>query len=321
MPALRPLTFVPLLVAGLMFVAPPARAIDCTIAESDTERAICADPTVLAADKAMSAAFSAVEASEPKPAQKVLADNQSAWIESRDINCGTGDDGTKLSGAQLSQCLLGETEARQRFLSGQPEEGPGDPDQIIPTVVEGVDGTFIESFHFAAPKTPGEKLFNALVAKELKLVHVAKNEDDYTDDFSMVLTYASPQLISAHIEGTDLKPTLAHPMPYARQINVDLTSGKALTFADAFAPEALPELQQSCLPQVVAYTSPDGNSAIDQRVADVNLAVGDLNQWQFGATKATVAFYAYADEIHASCSFDYTKLRPMVKPGFPLPQP
>jgi uncharacterized protein YecT (DUF1311 family) len=317
---LRPLYLVPLLMLDLPFGASPARAIDCSTAQSDTEKAICADPTVLAADNAMSASYSAIEASLPKAAQKVLADNQSAWIESRDINCGTGDDGTKLSGAQLNQCLLGETTSRQRFLAGQPEEGPGGPDQIVPMVVEGVDGTFIESFHFAAPKTPGEKLFNALVGKELKLVHVAKNEDDYTDDFSMLLSYASPQLISAHIEGTDLKPTLAHPMPYARQINVDLTTGKALNFADAFAPQTLPALQQSCLPQVVAYTSPDGNSAIDQRVADVNAAVGDLSQWQFGATKATVAFYAYADEIHASCSFDYAKLRPMVKPGFPLPQ-
>jgi len=306
--------------AAWLIAAPPAAAIDCSVAQSDIEKAICADPAALAADTAMSSAFKAVEASTPKPAQKVLVDNQSAWVESRDINCGTGDDGTPLTGAQLSQCLLGETQARQRFLAGQPEEGPGAPDLITPMLVEGVDGTFIESFHFATAKTPGEKLFNALVAKELKEVHVAKDEDDYTDDFSMLLSYASPQLISAHIEGTDLKPTLAHPMPYARQINVDLTAGKALTFSDAFAPDALPALQQMCLPQVAAYTSPDGKSAIDQRVADVNLAVGNLDQWQFGATKATVAFYAYADEIHASCSFDYAKLRPMVKPGFPLPQ-
>jgi len=317
-----------IVLAALLFGASPSRAIDCTRAQSVIEKGICADPQAIAADTAMSAAYAALAATAPKPQRKLLQDDQASWIEQRDIDCGSGDDGKPLAGPALTQCLVGETDSRRRFLAGLPAAGPGAPDPIAPQLREGADNAMVVALRFLAPKTPGEKNFNAAVDAALKKVHVATDENDFTDDFTMLLDYASPRLISANVDGTDQNPKLTHPMPYNFEINIDLTTGKRLTFADAFAPEALPTLQQLCLSQVKAYTNPEtvpgsqeiaNADATNARIDDVNTAVGDLNQWRFGADKAWIVFHTYVERAEVPCSFDYTKLRGLIKPDFPLP--
>ncbi len=325
---MRPPVVFLIVLAALLFVAPAARAVDCAKAQSATEKGICADPQALVSDNAMGAAFTALLAAEPKPQHKLLVDDQASWLEERDIDCGSGADGQPLAGAALSQCLIGETDARRRFLAGLPAEGPGAPAPIVPQLFEGADNSIVVALRFAAPQTPGEKRFNAEVDAALKKVHLATDENDFSDDLTMQLDYASPKLLSANVDGTDQNPKLTHPMPYNFEINVDLSTGRKLSFDDAFAADALPALQQLCLPQVLAYTNPEsvpGSEAsasadvTNARIDDVRTAVGDLNQWRFGAGKARIVFRTYVERTESTCSLDYAKLRGLIKPDFPLP--
>src|SRR6516225_8073809 len=104
-----------LVVAGLATARPVA---DCNRARSATERAICIDPRLAAADAEMAKAYSALRALSPTAQHAALLDSQREWIAQCDGAC-------QDTGSVLTQCLLEQTRARRRFLAGRrPERGP-----------------------------------------------------------------------------------------------------------------------------------------------------------------------------------------------------
>src|ERR1700746_3590851 len=86
---------------------------NCQQAKTTTDKAICGDAELAAADKAMAAAYAGFRATLPQEQQKALLADQRRWITRRTAACGDKTD------EAFAQCLLAENEARRRFLAGR----------------------------------------------------------------------------------------------------------------------------------------------------------------------------------------------------------
>jgi uncharacterized protein YecT (DUF1311 family) len=300
--------------------AGPAAAANCASVTNITDHAICSNPAVAKADAAMTAAFEALIKPSSPPDQKVFRDSQSAWHDDRDSDCDYADATEKpAKPAAVAKCVIGESNERQRFLAGQPDEGQGATSAIVPVMREGQG--FIWSFHFADPKTPAEKLLNTKLDGEVAGLHIGKTGADgnYVDP---ELKYASPTFVSVAVDGGHFSPSDKKDTPIAYNLNIDMQSGKLLTFADAFPDDALPQLQTKCMAQLGDFLKPEANGdtaivAEDTKIAKT--AVSDLSWWSFGAKQATIVMDP-GDEDPYACHFDYAALSKIIKPGFPLPK-
>ena len=292
-----------------------AQAIDCAKAASDgIEGAICSSPTLLAADNAMSTAYTtALKAVGAKMAKALKAD-QIDWNQYRYEDCDSEED--PHTAAEAAQCLLDDTNRRVAFLSGQPQQGPGISEVALPQVLAGADGTFDEYLRYDAPKSPATKAYDAILKEELRDVNIAKSEDHVSDWYHLVLTYASPELMSFNVDRT-YEEGYAHTMQYAYSINLDAT-GKRLTISDAFDSAATKKLEAICEAQMGDFIA-DPEQDADQRRGQVDSIVDDLDFWTFDAGKATLRFIEYGMDDAATCELGYDVLRPLLRSGFPLP--
>src|SRR5438045_5504220 len=93
---------------------------DCRQAKTAADKAICGNVELAAADKAMADSYTALRAKLPPEQQKALLADQRRWITRRTAACGDKSDDA------LAQCLLAETEARRRFLTGESANGARD---------------------------------------------------------------------------------------------------------------------------------------------------------------------------------------------------
>jgi uncharacterized protein YecT (DUF1311 family) len=322
-----------LVLAALICLAgSSALAFDCNKAATPSETAICADPAALKADAAMSDAFSALLAGAPLPERAQIEAAQVHWLQTRDYAC----NGAK--GAALGACLARESEQRRSFLLGQPEGGPGTPGRIAPNIrfekaSPGRAALNIELLKFVDPKTAAARAFNAAVEKLASdIVEPEKGEpqdDKYEYDWSMRLTYASPQLISARLDGFSYTGG-AHPNTFSRNINIDVPAGREARFDDAFAPAPAEEIFALCdeslreqKKQRLGDAAPKSAEDLATLSKEVRDATRDLAAWSFGADAATVVYDRYAVGAYYegayACEIPNAKLRVLAKPGFPLP--
>jgi uncharacterized protein YecT (DUF1311 family) len=326
------LSCTPLLLA---FGVTPAAAFDCTKAQSTVEKAICADEKLRVADDAMSTAYSTLRGALNANERKGLAASQRKWIKSREDSCGVQE------GAGLSNCILDQTDERRRLFEAKPESGPGTGSRMVPIFVQqepdphrfDVDYTLIR---FAAPKSGGEKLFNAEVDRIVKDAPLKRQAEaapegmNYASYSAMDITYASPRFLSAKIEGWE-NTGGAHGNGGTSAINVDLVRGAALKSEDLFDDKALLGLKNDCIAQIVVQKKEkndgqDFDPANDpnyqeQTVVDV---LKSLDAWNFWQDKAIVTFNSYAIGSYAEgpyeCEFPMAKLKSVAKPGALLPE-
>ena len=320
------------LVLALCALGAPAWAFDCAKATSRSEKAICGDARALAADSAMSAAFSnSIKGADGKTKAQMLG-SQIAWIKERDNICAQNQ------GDAFAACLALESDRRRAFLSGTPEQGPGAPTRIAPRFRfekggPGKAAIDMELLRFPDAKSPGELAFNAATAKYLEDIVEPEKDDPAADRYAfenhMRLVYASPKLVSAQASAF-LDSGGAHPNSYVANINLDVAGGRLLTFADAFDAKAAAKVFAICGEQVKgekkermgadAPLSPDDLKDLAKSIAE---STGDLSAWSFGATQAEVTYSPYAVGAYVegaySCDIGYDALRPLLKPGFPLP--
>ncbi len=313
----------------------PALAFDCAKAQSVVENAICADEKLRVADDAMSTAYSTLRGALSANERKGLAASQRKWIKSREDSCGVQE------GAELSSCILDHTEERRRLFEAAPESGPGTGARMVPIFVQqdpdphrfDVDYTLIR---FAAPKSKGEKLFNAEVEKIVKDAPLKRQEEaapegmNYASYTAMDITYASPKFLSAKIEGWE-NTGGAHGNGGTSAINVDLARGVAMKAEDFFDSKAQAALKADCVAQIFAQKKEknDGQefdptndpNYQEQTVVDV---LKSLDSWNFWQDKAVVTFNSYSIGSYAEgpyeCEFPMAKLKSLAKPGAPLPQ-
>ncbi len=322
------------ILAGLGLAAlavSPAMAVDCQRASTSSEKAICADPTALAADTDLGKAFAALHAALDPKAKTQLGAAEVAWLALRDSNC--ADE----KGPALGACLARETRARIAFLAGAPEAGLGAAGRLAPVFRmqkggKGRTDVDVQLLKFVDAATPAERAFNAAVDRLTNDLENPGKDDPLADQWSyawsMRLAYASPQLISAHADGDSFMGG-AHPNSYSVNINVDGARGRDATFADMLDKPAAAKIFALCLKQVRDEKSAREGSADDDSGAPKTLAesvaeaTGDLKAWSFGADAATISYDPYAVGTYAegafSCSVPYATLRPLAHSDFPLP--
>ncbi|MBV8471957.1 MAG: DUF1311 domain-containing protein [Hyphomicrobiales bacterium] len=311
--------------------AAPADAFDCKRAASASEKAICADPVALAADGDLDKAFEALRAgADPKTRPQLVA-AQLAWLKRRDGNC------SDQKGPALAACLTTETRARVAFLNGTPDAGPGAPGRLAPVfrMQKGGKGRAdidIQVLKFVDAATPAARAFNAAVDKLSTDIEEPDKDDPAADRYayawSMRLVYASPRLVSAHADGY-ADTGGAHPNSFTANINIDMAAGREATFDSLLDKAAAQKVFALCLKQVKdERREREGQDETDADVLEtiakgVTEASGDLKVWGFGADAATLTYDPYVAGAYAEGAFDcvipYSTLRPLAKPGFPLP--
>ena len=315
-------------IAVMALCVTPASALNCARASTASEKAICADPAALAADADLGKAYGALLASAPAAQRATIVAAQVRWIERRDGAC---EDKT---GVALSGCLKASTERRRAFLAAAPEAGPGAPGRLAPTFRVENGGrrkadVDLGLLVFVDPRSAGERAFNAEVAEFSKNIVEPKKdrpaEDQYAYDLKTRLVYASPRLVSAHLDRYQDTGGV-HPNRYTANVNVDMRQGRALAFADLLDKAAAARVFGLCVDQVKTQKLDDGESAEDiGDLADLRKAVaeatGDLKAWSFGAEAATIDYdpYSVGAEGSFTCTIPYTTLRSLAKPDFPLP--
>jgi len=295
-----------------------AEAIDCAKAKTDIEKAVCASPDLKAADDAMSTAYVAAAKAVGAKMAKTLKADQVDWNTQRMSWCTVNDDGNDATPEQLTACLVRNTDARRKFLAGEPTDGPGAGEAVIPQVLTGADAMFNEYVVFADPQAAGAKIFNKTIQRELKDIRMAKTKDNMSDSFDLHLLYLSPALLSASVD-IDQEEGYAHPMVSSHAINLDMQTGRPLSMDQLLDDAGLKAVEDNCTGQMKDYIA-DGEEGADVRKDTVHLTITDLNHWTFGATGTTISYIEYGMDSPLTCTLGYDVLKPLAKAGFPLPQ-
>ena len=316
------------------------RAFDCKLAKGLLEKALCADPAAKSADDAMSAAFSEVKRSlDPRQAAALLT-NQRHWLSSRNTAC-TGE-------SAPAACLLHQDDARTQALSAQPLAGPGTPQRLVPMIVERAgDKTTYEVdlflYRFPAPKSAAETALNAavdkLVADAPTATDDASGSTTYSYSGTAGIAYASGKLLSLAIDMFEFTGG-AHGNSSNRNINLDMVSGRPLTLDDLIQKPKQAEVAKLCSAQVAAQMKQklvedgqdpekdaDAKASLkdltDGAAAGIGAVTSQVSNWAFHDHAATIE--VSPDEIapHAlggfTCTLPYDLLRPLTRPGAPLP--
>lgn len=313
----------------------PASAFDCNKASTPTERAICADPTLKAADDAMSAAYGELRHSLGGKEASMLQLAQKRWLASRVDRCSTE------SGQDLTNCLLKFTEDRRLLLEGAPESGPGAGAKIVPVFIQqegsgkqySVDYTLLR---FSDPRSAGQELFNRQIDEIGKKAPLGATNDDALEGMqlsaiaSAALSYASPKVISSAIMIWSFDGG-AHGNGGLTNVNVDLAGGRLITFDSLFDVADKEPLAVSCRQQIKDQKvekmggeefkpADDPNyqeSTIDEHIAD-------LTRWSFTSENAVVTFDAYAIGSYAegsyTCTYAMGLLRSLARDPALLPE-
>lgn len=327
---LKPVLMSSAALAAALALAPVAAAFDCSKASTDTEKTICADPAVKAADDEMAAAYTALMPTLKGDQPAMLKANQIAWLKLREQNCGWQE-----TAAEKSACLLEFTKGRTAYLTGTPASGPGygDSAKLVPFLFSRAFGKGHCSADVSVYRFPGaaagadEKAFNSWVNEQtegLESEFGSYAEGDLPDQMtceysaSANLTYASPDLIAMNVS-VYMFGGGAHGNSTASSITLDRKRGKALAFADIFTPAAAKTLTAKCAEGIKAeklkrFADSGTEAEVKKLVADdmVNYAeaigqgVGDLANWLIYEDRADVYFPPYALGSYAEGEYQCT---------------
>lgn len=304
------------LAAFFLGQAADASGFDCSKAGSAAERAICANPAVLAANDAMeSAYFSLRERLADKGALEALRNGQRAWIKHRDERCGAGVD-----------CLESESRLRAERLGSVP---PG----MVPTFQFqlGSPGRFaisVAAYRFVPADRKDASAFNAALERILADVPFGDNqdvEDDriYEYEVGVSIGRASSNLISA-IASTYAYSGGAHPNTWTSAVNIDRRAGRELDLVGLFGADGLARLEDDCARQVLKdrediygdSDDPKSRTVLESEYPGVIAEhVRDAKRWFFDPAEAIVTFDSYAIGPYAAgpfeCRFEISEIAAM----------
>ncbi|MBL8908444.1 MAG: DUF1311 domain-containing protein [Rhizobiales bacterium] len=312
-----------------------AVAFDCAKASSRTERAICAEPTLKAADDAMGEAYAALRHSLQGSEVGMLQLAQKRWLKLRDDRCASE------SGKELTSCLFKLTTERRLLLEGAPESGPGAGARIVPVFIQqegdakqyDVDYTLLR---FAEATSPGQELFNRRLGEIGKKAPLGPHNEEVLEGMqlsaiaSASLSYASPKVVSSAISIWSFDGG-AHGNGGLTNVNVDLAGGRMITFDSLFDAADKEPLVVSCRQQIKDQKiekmggedfKPDDDPNYQDSTIEEH--VGDLSRWTFTAEDAVVTFDAYAIGSYAegsyTCTYAIGLLRSLARDPALLPE-
>ncbi len=308
------------LCAGALAFTTDAAAFDCGKAATRSEKAICADPAIKAADDEMAAAYTAMLKSLTGEQAKMAKASQVGWLKQRDDNCTYLEDA-----AEFGKCLLDATTARSAFLTGKAESGPGLGYALTPYFLSRAASKTsctvdFSVYVFGAAGGAGGKTYDKWVKSNLAGFEESfggRDPDlgsDFQCDYSAgaTVSYASPALISSTLSYYAYTGG-AHGNGDTSGITIDLKSGKALTFKDVFPASAVPELVKACTAAIRAeklVRMPDLADSLDAEMKDyaetITEGVSNFERWAIYDDRAEVIFAAYAVGSYAEGSYDCT---------------
>ena len=321
-----------LIVWGLGSFAAPARAIDCSKAVTNVDKAICSNDALLAADRSMAGAYTALLSGLNETDRPALKRSQLEWLKRR----GWCDNSDK----PISECVLRETIDRMRILRGEPLSGPGTSRKIVPMFISQLGGEAqydldVIVLRFAEAESVGARAYNAQVDKLLDMVPTGQIEDGvqttapYSYSMAMSVQFASPRFISAKTVIYDYSGG-AHGNSSTQNINLDLRSGELTTLEHLFKPSANSILVQGCFAQIQAAKknrfgdSGDGLFKPQEQRQIVSATLGEMVNWSFTQSAGSVVFDPYVIGAYAEgryeCSFEMDILQALMKSGSPLSQ-
>jgi uncharacterized protein YecT (DUF1311 family) len=299
-----------------------ALALDCARAATPTEKAICGNAALKAADDAMSAAYSALRGRLNPDRAKALTLSQRAFIAQREW-CGDGE------GALT--CIAERTNERVRFLTGGVEPGAltGPAPAMEPHLVQQA-GDAAAGLHtvdhtvtvFSSPATPGERAFNAALRRMADDAPLGEDADmkefnngnPWESALSSRITLLTPDIISAETEGYSYTGG-AHGMSGVSSVSFDRVTGAAIDMPQSIGATGLSALLPLCREQILAakierlggndpenpYKFEEDSNYSDQSVID---GLAEPALWRLEPGKSTVTFNSYAVGSYAEGRYE-----------------
>jgi hypothetical protein len=314
----------------LMCLAVPAYAIDCSKANTELEKAICGSPELIAVDAALNRAYQQALLLVKEKDKTAFKTSQKMWQRQLKEGFDQNHEVYPAAGVDI-EYLRSEMEGRIRLLTGKPEFGPGTNGKIIPVLKgtdhpDGVDFVYdYQNVKFQNAKLRAELLFNEEMAKIDPGMEdaIAVNGDPvrpYMEGEAYAaasLIYASPNLVSAHVETSIYWKGQAHGWSDADNINIDMRNGEILAFDDLFPLDVSEKFKNICAAQ--GRDNPIVESEFLQGLIE---RISDLRSWSLRGDGATISFPpgsigGYQQPIY-ECKIDVTELRKYVKVGFEL---
>jgi uncharacterized protein len=299
-----------------------ALAFDCAKAATDTEKTICSQPALKAADDAMSAAYDRLFTRVEAQTQKQLKISQANFIAGREY-CGAGQ------GAAI--CALDKTISRIRFLNGGVEAGAltGPMPALEPLLVQqagnskkGLIRLDYAAILFSNPATEGEKAFNAAMVKTSAEANFERQEDmaEYSPDnpweqsSATRITLLNENMISAETEYYSFEGG-AHGNGGVSSVSLNRKTGAPIDVAAALGKTGVDAFVSLCREQIIAVKTErqagyDPENPYDITKDDfysddtVRSVINNADAWRLEPGQATVTFNSYVLGAYAEGRFE-----------------
>jgi uncharacterized protein YecT (DUF1311 family) len=314
---------VPSLIAFAVAVfASQASAFDCAKATTETEKLICAEPALKAADGAMSAAYARLAEGLKGKTKDQLKISQRNFIINREF-CGSGDGAIG--------CIVDKTAGRIEFLNGGVEASglktamPAMEPVLVQQTGDARQGLYTIDYtapRFLNPASAGEKAFNAAVEKltsgaplgpEKEMIEFASS-NPWEHSISARITLLTDALISAAVEEYSYEGG-AHGNSGVSSLSFYRKTGEPFDASALLGSAGVAALVPVCRDQIVTVKSErqsnfDPGTPYDVTKDDfysdktVRAALAERSSWRLEPGKATVVFNAYALGAYAEGRFE-----------------
>jgi len=298
-------------------------SFDCNEASSASEKAICADPGLAAADKAMGDAFTMLAKKLSEAQLSALKADQVAWVTSRDGGC------FQMTGDALTQCLLTATQQRTLFLSGVGDNGPANAPPLVPAYFnQSKKDAYDITIAYPQFAPPAGAKFNAAIKDPIFGKNaVAEYEkppgggapgDSNFYQVTYDATYLDPKLLSVTLQFAGFAGG-AHPDNWRVGLLWYPADDKPVELADFLADPAkgVPAVSALCK----AQAEKDDWGLFDK--PDFDTVVKDVKSWSVDKDGVTVMFDPYSVTPYVAgphdCRLTYSDLKDLLKSGGPLP--
>ena len=316
-------TLIVALLPALWASAAVAQAsFDCSKASTVAEKAICADPKLAAADKAMGEAFTALLKKLAPAQQTALKADQVSWVTNRDGGC------FQMTRDTLTQCLLTATNQRTNFLAGAGDNGAAGAPPLLPTYFnqskKGAYDITIAYPQFAPPAGPKfnaavkDPIFGKNAVAEYQAAPAAGAPGNNFYQVTYDTTYLDPKLLSVTLQFGGYAGG-AHPDNWRVGLLWNPADDKPIALTDFLADPAkgVPAVSALCK----AQAEKDDWGLFDN--PDFDTVVKDPKSWAIDKDGVTVMFDPYSVTPYVAgphdCRLSYDDLKDLLKPGGPLP--
>ena len=300
--------------------ANPALAFDCSKAARADEKAICADPSLVALDAQMSDAYARGLAKLDAQGQAAMKLSQRVWLADRASCEGDGE------------CLRGRIESRIGQLNPVPQAGTGGP-QLLPwfSSQPGARNRWtimVSGFTFAPPaqsltlQTYLQNIDAEMPREEIPADEIMPDGVPFQHVRSLTPTYLTARFLSASDSVYEYGGG-AHGNYGSTFLNMDVAKDAELQFYDMFVQGSESALIAECqrlLKQERAARNDDDGEGWDYRGIVIE-KIGKLIYWTFSQDSAAVYFAPYEAGSYAEgeyeCRMPVAFLKPWLKPGNP----